>query len=161
MVYFDLFKKLAEKDVRYLLCGGLAVSIYGIPRSTADIDLLLDFGASNLEKFESVMRELGYSSSLPVDLNRLSSDEYRKHLREEKNMLALSFWNQVSNIVHVDVLINLPFVFDDFWNRKNTRNESGLVIHLISPEDLIEMKSHSDRIQDKQDVINLLKLIKK
>jgi len=43
MEYLQLFKKLSEEQVRYLICGGLAVNIYGIPRMTADIDLLLDF----------------------------------------------------------------------------------------------------------------------
>ena len=43
MEYLELFSKLEQFKVRYLICGGLAVNIYGIPRMTADIDLLLDF----------------------------------------------------------------------------------------------------------------------
>ena len=43
MEYLELFSKLEQFKVRYLICGGLAVNIYVIPRMTADIDLLLDF----------------------------------------------------------------------------------------------------------------------
>ncbi len=37
MEYLKLFKLLDAREVRYLLCDGLAVNIYGIPRMTADI----------------------------------------------------------------------------------------------------------------------------
>lgn len=161
MIYIDLFKKLEENNVRYLLCGGLAVSIYGIPRSTADIDLLIDFDKSNLEKFISVMEFLKYKSNVPVELNKLFMDDYRKLLSDEKNMIALSFVNQITNVVHVDVLIKIPFSFNDIWKRKNERAFNDLKIQLISPEDLISMKEVSNRSQDKQDIVQLLKLIKK
>ena len=161
MIYIDLFKKLEENNVRYLLCGGLAVSIYGIPRSTADIDLLIDFDKTNLEKFISVMELLKYNSNVPVDLNRLFMDDYRKKLSDEKNMIALSFVNQITNVVHVDILIKIPFSFNDIWHRKNERTFKDLKIQLISPEDLISMKEISNRNQDKQDIVQLLKLINK
>ena len=51
MEYLELFSKLEQFKVRYLICGGLAVNIYGIPRMTADIDLLLDFTEKNVTDF--------------------------------------------------------------------------------------------------------------
>jgi len=49
----SLFKSLADNKVKYLLCGGLAVNLYGIPRMTADVDLLIDWEKENIEKFEN------------------------------------------------------------------------------------------------------------
>jgi len=43
MEYLKLFEQLQQHDIRYMLCGGLAVNVYGIPRMTADIDIVLDF----------------------------------------------------------------------------------------------------------------------
>ena len=50
MEYSLLFEQLEKQKIRYLLCGGMAVNIYGIPRMTADIDLLLDFNEDNIER---------------------------------------------------------------------------------------------------------------
>ena len=41
MDYFKLFEALYLAKIKYLVCGGLAVNIYGIPRMTADVDLLI------------------------------------------------------------------------------------------------------------------------
>ena len=47
MEYEKLFDCFYNNKVRYVICGGLAVNIYGIPRMTADIDLIIDFSAEN------------------------------------------------------------------------------------------------------------------
>jgi hypothetical protein len=161
MVYLELFEQLDKENVRYLLCGGLAVSIYGIPRSTADIDLLIDFEKENLEKFSSIMKQLKYTSIVPVELSSLDSEVERKRWKDDKNMIAISFFNQVSGVMHVDVIINLPFKFEEFWAKKNNRDFNGINLNMISIENLIKMKEFSNRIQDKQDIIQLLKLVKK
>ena len=161
MVYLKLFEQLDKENVRYLLCGGLAVSIYGIPRSTADIDLLIDFEKENLEKFSSIMKLLKYTSTVPVELSSLDSEVERKKWKEDKNMFAISFFNQDSGVMHVDVIINLPFKFEEFWAQKNNRDFNGINLNMISIENLIKMKEFSNRIQDKQDIIQLLKLVKK
>ncbi|HCA82483.1 MAG TPA: hypothetical protein DEP18_01760 [Flavobacteriales bacterium] len=69
MNYLDLFKGLQYKNVRYLICGGLAMNLYGVPRMTADIDLLLDLNKSNTDNFSSVLKEMGYLPVLPMELS--------------------------------------------------------------------------------------------
>ena len=66
-----LFKELSQNKVRYLVCGGLAVNVYGIPRTTADIDLLLDFEENNILSFEKVVTSQNYKPLLPIKLNSL------------------------------------------------------------------------------------------
>ncbi len=68
MEYLELFKRLSQQKIRYLICGGLAVNIYGIPRMTADIDLLLDFTDDNIEKFETAIKLLMYQSVFPISI---------------------------------------------------------------------------------------------
>jgi hypothetical protein len=65
MDYLQIFDLLPTHNVRYLLCGGLAVNIYGVPRMTADIDLILDFDEDNLKQFEICVVNALYQSQLP------------------------------------------------------------------------------------------------
>ena len=37
-----IFKKLNEKGIKYIVVGGIAVNLYGIPRMTYAADLILD-----------------------------------------------------------------------------------------------------------------------
>ena len=58
--YEDILRKLAEKKIKYILVGGLAVTFYKVPpRFTMDIDLIVDFVPENVSKFISAMTELG------------------------------------------------------------------------------------------------------
>ncbi|CAN5463223.1 hypothetical protein BH11BAC1_BH11BAC1_02030 [soil metagenome] len=47
-----LFGKLNAFNVRYVVCGGLAVNLHGVPRMTADIDIILGLEEVNLLQFE-------------------------------------------------------------------------------------------------------------
>ena len=157
MEYTDLFKKLDESKVRYIICGGLAVNIYGIPRMTADIDLLLDFEKENIAKFEKVISSLNYKSVLPFTLSTLVDSAKRSELKKEKNLIAFSYYNSMSNLMSVDVLMEAPLSFDEMWKNKEIRNVEKIEVYLVSVEHLIEMKKYSGRIQDKQDIIHLTK----
>lgn len=50
---------LIEKDIPYALIGAFAMSLYGLPKFTADIDLLTDGRFQPL--ISSIMEKLGYS----------------------------------------------------------------------------------------------------
>lgn len=45
--YLAIFKKLNEKGIRYIVAGGIAVNLYGIPMMTYDVDLILDLEDKN------------------------------------------------------------------------------------------------------------------
>jgi hypothetical protein len=55
----SLVVKLSEQNIDYALCGGLAMAIYGVPRATVDIDLLIL--TESLEKVISLAKQLGYT----------------------------------------------------------------------------------------------------
>jgi hypothetical protein len=160
MDYLGIFEQLHKHQVKYLLCGGLAVNIYGIPRMTADIDLILDFDKDNLKKFEICVVNAFYQSQIPVSLSLLSTQQERIKLVKEKNLIALSYFNTRGNVMSMDVLIDVPLNFADMWERKTTRTADEIDIHIVSINDLIKLKEYSNRKQD-QDDIYLLSQIKK
>lgn len=70
-IFKRLFKALNEANVKYLVCGGIAVNLYGIQRATADIDIALSLDEDNLRRFISVANELGLKPKIPVKLDEL------------------------------------------------------------------------------------------
>ncbi len=159
MEYLNLFKELDESKVKYLICGGLAVNIYGIPRMTADIDLLIDFEPSNTEKFDAIVKKLFYASLVPLELASLSSESKRFEMIKTKNLIAYSYYNTKHSFMNLDVLIDVPSSFEEMWNRREVRHLDRTAINIVSIKDLISMKQYSNRTQDQQDILFLSKLI--
>jgi hypothetical protein len=53
-----LIEKFKENEIHYALMGGLALGLWGVGRSTVDIDFLVD--RDDLGKIDRIMQELGY-----------------------------------------------------------------------------------------------------
>jgi hypothetical protein len=160
MEYLKVFKTLHQYKIRYLICGGLAVNIYGIPRMTADIDLLLDFEEENITNFESAVKQMMYQQSIPVSLKNFISPAERKKAITERNLIAYSYFNSASGGMTLDVLLDTPFEFSDLWERRTMKHLKDTEIYLIDVQDLIAMKTYSNRIQDQNDIVLLSKLLK-
>jgi hypothetical protein len=158
MEYIQLFEKLHQQNIRYLICGGLAVNIYGIPRMTADIDILLDFSEENVAKFETIVTLLNYQSMIPLSINTFVTKKEREKAIIEKNLIAYSYFNSFSNYMNLDVLMDVPFVFEEMWQEKEERIIEGISVNIVSVAHLIGMKNYSNRKQDIDDVILLSKL---
>ena len=158
MNYSLLFSKLQEHDVRYVVCGGLAVNLHGIPRMTADVDIILDLIEDNLKRFESCAAEIKYQLSVPVKLSDLADELTRKNLVQTKHLVALSFFNYDKNFLALDVLIDFPVPFSELWQQRVVRYEGDIKVNLISVEHLIKLKEFSNRIQDRQDIYYLSKI---
>lgn len=72
MTEFDLralLQLLHERDVRFIVIGGVAVAAHGFVRGTEDLDLVPDPDPENLKRLVSVLAELG--STLPTARGRL------------------------------------------------------------------------------------------
>src|SRR5207253_10543007 len=51
----DLLRALEDERVRYVLFGGQAVNLHGIPRFTEDIDLFVEPTADNVERLRRAL----------------------------------------------------------------------------------------------------------
>jgi len=155
-----IFDILNQYNVKYLVCGGLAVNIYGIPRMTADIDLLLDFEETNILNFENAIKYLLFQSVIPLSINTFVKKEERLKAIKEKNLIAYSYFNSQVGFMNLDILLDEPIEFDILWKNKSERVLGETKIQLVSVEDLIELKKYANRIQDQNDVILLSKILK-
>ena len=133
----DFFHLLFLHQVRYLVCGGVAINLYGIPRSTADLDIILDFEEENLQRFKDCIQQLGFQNSIPVSLLELSDETKRRDLVENKNLVALPFFSTTFQMATLDVLVDFPFDFEMLWkNRTERKPLKGSPLFLVLVEDL-------------------------
>lgn len=65
MFYLDLFRALEAKQVRYLLVGGVAMNLHGVPRMTMDVDIVLAMDEPNLRAFLGAANDLGLEPLRP------------------------------------------------------------------------------------------------
>ena len=78
-VFFeDVLVLMRDAGVRFVVVGGTAVILHGVPRTTADLDLVVDLDAANLRRLVSVMNRLGYVPRAPVDALALCDETQRK-----------------------------------------------------------------------------------
>ncbi len=54
-----ILRVLNEREVDFVLIGGLAVQTHGHPRTTQDVDLVPEPGAENLTRLRAALAELG------------------------------------------------------------------------------------------------------
>jgi hypothetical protein len=66
MFYEDVFRKLGERKVKYVVAGGTALVLHGVVRFTAVLDIIVALSKNNLEKFISCINELGFKPRVPV-----------------------------------------------------------------------------------------------
>src|SRR3989304_1640009 len=89
MIFLDIFRGLQEHGVRYLVVGGLAMSLHGIPRMTADVDLYVDLEKANANRFLAAVKALGFVPGVPVSAECFADPEAGGSWGREKNMLVM------------------------------------------------------------------------
>lgn len=155
MFYFDILKGLFEADVKYLVVGGLAVNLHGLPRMTSDLDIVLYPEKENILKAVEVFSKLGYVPLQPINPYDLASEEKRSAWIREKNMLAFNFHKKDADYRSIDVVIKCDFDLEVAFKNAETRRAGGIEICLAPIDSIIEMKSASGRLHDKSDVAAL------
>lgn len=91
MLYEALFRGLHDAHVRYLVVGAVAINLHGVPRMTADLDLMVDMAESNLRTFVQTMTLLGYKSRAPVDVAEILDPVKRREWKETKSMIVFTW----------------------------------------------------------------------
>ena len=147
---FDEFKELLSafnaRNVRYLVVGGYAVSLYAQPRSTQDIDILIAADVENAAAIFAALQDFG------APLEGLTPNDFAqpgKFFRMGRAPLA------------VDILLDIDGIrFEQAWaNRVEAEIDPSAALKgfFISREDLIANKIASGRPQDIADVAALRK----
>lgn len=70
-----LFAALAEKEVAYVLVGGVAVNLHGLVRGTEDVDLFIRPDAENVARLRDALRQVWDDPSIE-EIRFEDVDEY-------------------------------------------------------------------------------------
>lgn len=120
---------LDELQIPYLVTGGLAVLVWGRPRFTADIDIVIETQAEAREKI--------YQKLLTVGKGYIDEEEIKKAIEAQGEF---NFIDGESGI-KVDFWISKDDDFDaSRLKRRVAREVLGRKIYFTSPEDLILIK---------------------
>jgi predicted nucleotidyltransferase len=157
--YLDIFKEFNNKKIKYIVVGGVALNFYGIPRMTYDIDLLIALEDENLRRFLSLMKKWGFRPKVPVNIMDFAIENKRKGWIKNKNMKAFNLVNPKWPISEMDIIIDTPVNYEKASKNFKIFRLQGISIPVISMIDLIKMKQTANRIQDKQDIKNLKKIL--
>jgi hypothetical protein len=132
-----VFSSLESHQVRYVVIGGIAAVLHGVPRATFDLDILIEATLDNAQKLLRALFDAGLGTA---------------ELTTPQELLA----HEVTifrDRVRVDVQTATPgLVFDAAWRHREIRQYRGQTILVVSRGDLIASKRAAGRPVDLDDV---------
>jgi len=156
--YKTVFKELNELGIDYLVIGGLAVNLYGVPRLTYDIDLMILLEPKNIQNLITKLTQWGYKPKIPVDPKDLADASKRNIWIQDKGMKAFNFYSETLPVGEIDIIINSPIPYETLRGKAVVIQLQEVRVPVASIHHLIELKLHAGRKQDLSDV-EYLKLI--
>jgi hypothetical protein len=146
----DLFDELTSvisaldrASIPYALCGGLAMAVWQFPRSTVDIDLLIE--EVSLDGIEHAVAALGYVvKAKPMEFSG-GAMKIRRISKIDPDG---------GDVLMLDLLLVTPQLRDVWETRTRVEWERGS-ISVVSREGLIKLKTYRSSGQDLDDIKNL------
>lgn len=158
MFYEDVFRSLNKHKVKYVVVGGTAVNLHGVPRFTADLDIIIDLEKKNVLRFSDAFRDINFKPKVPVKLEDFSDEGNRKSWIENKGAVVFSLHNMPRFDRTVYVFIKNPIDFVKLDQAKLLLNVSGIKIPVVGLDHLIQLKKLANRKQDISDIEALNKV---
>lgn len=146
--FIQIFDSLNKGKVEYVLIGGFAVILYGLPRVTEDIDLFIDPDEDNIERLKDAL----YRVFEDDDINDISADMLKDY--------AVVRYGTLSGF-HIDLIVKIGEIFSYEDLQYDIKEIEGHKIRVATKEILYNMKKDTVRPIDKSDAVFLLELIKK
>jgi len=150
--YEEVFRKLADRKVKYVVAGGVALVLHGVVRLTADLDLIVELSTENLRKFITAINELGYKPKPPVNAEDFIDPLNRKAWKKEKGMEVFSFYHPKMQMNLIDIFVNEPIRFNEIESEIVMFKARGIEIPVISKKHLKALKRKANRPQDIADI---------
>lgn len=144
-------KILQKLKIPYLVTGGVAVVVWGRPRYTADIDILIELKKREVKKFIAVLIKEGYVDEDVVKESLKHKGEF--NFIDSETSMKVDFW----------ILQDSDFDRSRL-KRVVIRKIFGQKVHFSSPEDLILKKllwfKESKSTRQLEDIYSVMVIIK-
>ena len=137
-----VFRSFQGHDVKYVVIGGIAAILHGVPRATFDLDILIDATPDNAHRLLEALLDAGLGTAALTSPPDILSNEI----------------TVFKDRVRVDVQTSTPgLTFADAWSHRKTVVYQGQEFFIVAKEDLIRSKRAAGRPVDLED-IRLLEL---
>ena len=144
----SVVEALQKEGVDFIIIGGIAVIIYGMPRVSEDIDIIIKMNEQNIRLIRSALSKLFEDN----DIKEITFDELR-------NYAVLRYISPNNDII--DIISNLGETFKYSNIEYNIIDINGHQFKVATPKALIQMKSTTYREKDELDLLFLKQLIAK
>ena len=71
----DVFKSFQKHDVKYVVIGGIASILYGVPRATFDLGILIEPTTANGQRLLEALLESGIGTASLTTVEQLLDNE--------------------------------------------------------------------------------------
>jgi hypothetical protein len=122
-VVFECFQR---REVKYVVIGGIAAVLHGVPRATFDLDILIEASPDNTQRLLTALLEAGLGTAALTSVPEVLANEitiFRDRVR-------------------IDVQTSTPGLsFEDAWENRETMSYRGQDFFIVSRLDLIAASS--------------------
>jgi hypothetical protein len=117
-----VFKSFQLHEVRYVVIGGIAAVLYGVPRATFDLDILIEATPKNAQRLLDALIDAGMGTATLTNVDEILANEI----------------TIFKDRVRIDVQIStLGLKFDTAWERKQSMKYQEQTFYVVSLDDLI------------------------
>src|SRR5258708_11088961 len=133
----DVFASLNRHNVRYLIIGAIAAVLYGVPRATFDLDILIEASSENVDRLLKAFLAAGLRTAALTTAAEILANEI----------------TVFKDRVRIDVQTSTAgLVFADAWTRRTMMAYHGETFPVVCRADLIAAKRATGRPVDLEDV---------
>jgi tRNA nucleotidyltransferase/poly(A) polymerase len=133
----DVFASFQRHKVRYIVIGGIAAVLHGVPRATFDVDILIESSPENAQQLLDALIDANFATATLIEADELLAHEI----------------TIFKDRVRVDVQTSTPGIkFEDAWQNKVVMTYQGQEFYVVAKDDLIASKRAAGRETDLADV---------
>jgi len=127
----DVFASFHKNNVEYVVIGGIAAVLYGVPRATFNLDILIAATPENAQRLLTALLDAGLGTASLISPEDLLAHEI----------------TIFKDRIRIDVQTTTPGLrFEDAWLKREKMNYQGQVLYVVSRDDLIisKLAAHPD-----------------
>jgi hypothetical protein len=132
-----VFASFQKHNVKYVIIGGIAAVLYGVPRATFDLDILIESNTTNAQRLLNALLEANLGTATLISAEELIAHEI----------------TIFKDRIRIDVQTKTPGLqFEIAWQNREIMEYQNQTFYVVSCDDLIASKRASGREIDLEDV---------
>ena len=146
--FYRILEAFQKENVDFIIIGGIAVILHGMPRASEDLDIIIKMETGNISRIRAALRKL------------FNDDDIKEITFEELHDYSVLRYVSPNDDM-IDIISNLGEAFNYENVKYKIMEIEGNRFKVASIKSLIDMKSGTLREKDNLDLLYLNELKKK